>query len=134
MLQGQINHIFLSTIKLTTSQENRKKNMTWERCKLSFVNIASKNELTEGKMKGITVNGISILLVNLQGKYYAIGNICTHMACKLSNGSLQGDIAQCPCHGSRFEVKTGKVVGGPAFKPETAYQVKVEGDQIQVKA
>ena len=85
-------------------------------------------------MKGVVANGVPVLLVNLQGKFYAIGNICTHMACKLSNGSLIGEIVQCSCHGSRFEVKTGKVSGGPAFKPETAYEVRVEGDQIQLKA
>jgi nitrite reductase/ring-hydroxylating ferredoxin subunit len=84
-------------------------------------------------MKGVNANGISVLLVNLGGKYYAMGNTCTHMACKLSNGSLKGDIVQCSCHGSRFDVKTGKAVGGPAFKSEPTYQIKVEGEQIQIE-
>ena len=101
---------------------------------MSFVKVASKDELREGTMRGVVANGVPVLLVNLQGTFYAIGNICTHMACKLSNGSLTGEIVQCSCHGSRFEVKTGKVAGGPAFKPETTYEVRVEGDQIQLKA
>jgi nitrite reductase/ring-hydroxylating ferredoxin subunit len=84
-------------------------------------------------MKGVTTSGISVLLINLNGKYYALGNTCTHMGCKLSNGFLQGEVVQCSCHGSRFEVKTGKVVGGPALKPEPTYETKVEGDQIQIK-
>jgi hypothetical protein len=45
-----------------------------ERCKLSFVAIASKKELSDETMKGATANGIPVLIVNLGGKYYAIGN------------------------------------------------------------
>ena len=117
----------------TTTLRKIEKTKFGERCNLSFVTVASKNELAVGTMKGVTANGISVLIVNVNGKFYAIGNTCTHMGCKLSNGSLRGDIVQCSCHGSRFDVKTGKAVGGPAFKSEPAYQIKVEGDQIQIK-
>jgi len=99
---------------------------------LGFVKVASTKDLASGKMKGVEADGKPILLVNVAGKYYAIGNVCTHMGCMLSDGTLKGDIVQCVCHGSQFDVKTGKVVVGPANKPEPAYQVKVEGDQILV--
>jgi len=99
---------------------------------LGFVKVASTKDLEHGKMKGVEAGGKSLLVVNLEGKYYAIGNICTHMSCMLSDGLLKGESAQCPCHGSAFNVKTGGVLKGPAKKPEPFFQVKVEGDQILV--
>lgn len=99
---------------------------------MSFVKVASPKDLEPGKMMGVKAGGKSILIVNVNGKYYAIGNVCTHMGCLLSDGNLEGETVTCSCHGSKFDVKTGKVVGGPAAKPEPAYQVRVEKDEIKV--
>jgi len=99
---------------------------------MGFVRATSTKQLGEGKMVGVEVGGNPILVVNLKGKYYAIGNICTHMGCMLSDGALKGENVQCPCHGSVFDVKTGKVIKAPANKSVLAFQVKVEGDQILV--
>lgn len=100
--------------------------------KMGFVKVASAKELGAGKIIGVEAGGKPILVVNLNGKHYAIGNVCTHMGCMLSDGALKGENVQCPCHGSVFDVKTGTVVHGPAQKPEPVFQVKVEGDQILV--
>jgi len=99
---------------------------------MGFVRATSTKQLGEGKMVGVEAGGNPILVVNLKGKYYAIGNICTHMGCMLSDGALKGENVQCPCHGSVFDVKTGEVIKAPANKPVLAFQVKVEGDQILV--
>jgi nitrite reductase/ring-hydroxylating ferredoxin subunit len=101
---------------------------------MSFVSVASISDLKPNQMKPINANGNPILLVNLEGTFYAIGNRCTHMQCALTNGELKGEIVQCQCHGSRFNVKTGKVVGGPAALSEPNYDVKVENGHILVKA
>ena len=93
---------------------------------------AFKADMEPNTMKAVNVNGKPILLVNLNGTYYAIGNKCTHMQCTLTNGELKGEVVQCPCHGSRFNVKTGKVVGGPAAVVEPKYEVKVENGQIMI--
>lgn len=50
----------------------------------------------------------------------------------LCQGTLSGDVVQCPWHGSRFDVKSGKVVGGPAKKPVKQYKVHVDGEDIEV--
>jgi len=99
---------------------------------MGFVKVASAKDLESGKMMGVKAGGKSILVVNVQGKYYAIGNVCTHMGCMLSDGDLKGETVTCSCHGSKFDVKNGKVVGGPATKPEPSYQVEVEKDEIKV--
>ena len=94
------------------------------------IEIASTKDLMPGQMTGIDKEGKSILLANVNGVYYAIGNICTHQRCSISEGTLNGDAVQCPCHGSTFNVKTGAVVKGPAKNPEPTFTLRVEGDKI----
>jgi nitrite reductase/ring-hydroxylating ferredoxin subunit len=99
---------------------------------MDYVKVALKKEIPAGKMKLVEVGGVSVLLANVAGEYYAIGNKCTHRGCKLSKGALDGETVKCPCHKSVFNVKTGEVVHGPASKPEPKYAVKVEEEQILV--
>lgn len=100
---------------------------------MGFVKVASSKDLGSGKMMGVEAGGNPILVVNVKGNCYAIGSICTHMGCLLSDGGLEGETVTCPCHGSKFDVRTGKVVSGPATKPEPSYEMKIEKDQIMVK-
>ena len=97
---------------------------------MKFVAVASKRDLAPGKMIPIQLGDESILLVNLNGSYYAIGNLCSHEECLLSSGKLSGATVECPCHGALFDVTTGNVLNGPAKNPEPVFQVNVEGDQI----
>jgi nitrite reductase/ring-hydroxylating ferredoxin subunit len=100
---------------------------------MGFVGVASTKDLTQGKMASAELGGKQILVANVDGKYYAIGNKCTHMGCSLSDGELKkGEVVRCPCHGSNFDVKNGKVVKGPAKTAEPTFEVKVEKDQILV--
>ena len=99
---------------------------------MGFVKVALKKEIPAGAMMQIDVSGTSVLLANVDGEYYAIGNKCTHRRCKLSAGVLNGEIVKCPCHRSKFNVKTGEVVKGPATKPEPKYSVRVDEEQILV--
>ena len=94
------------------------------------IEIASTKDVTQGKMMGVEKNGKALLIANVDGTYHAIGNICTHMGCKLSDGTLIGDTVQCVCHGSIFNLKTGAVEQGPAEKPEPSFSLRVDGDKI----
>lgn len=94
------------------------------------IKIASVKDVEPGNIVGVEKNGKAILIANVNGTYYAIGNVCTHMGCSLSDGTLFGDTVQCACHGSVFNVKTGAVEKGPADSPEPSYSLRVEGDKI----
>ena len=100
---------------------------------MSFVKLASVGDVKPNHMKGIKLNGKQILLANLNGSFYAIGNVCTHMGCMLSNGKIQGNNVECSCHASVFDLTTGKVVSEPAYKPEPKYELKIENDQVLIK-
>jgi len=94
------------------------------------VKITTIEELQPGEMIGITQQGKNILISNVNGEYFAIGNNCTHLGCLLSNGILDGDRVECPCKGSVFDVKTGAVLTGPAEAPEPAYELKIKEGQV----
>jgi len=97
---------------------------------MTFVKVALKKDLEPNKMIGAEVDDRKIVVVNVEGKFNAIGNRCTHMGCLLSDGTLRGGNITCSCHGSIFDVTTGNVIKGPAMKPEPAYELKIEGEQI----
>lgn len=94
------------------------------------IEIGLTKDLAPGNMMGVEKNGKAMLVANVDGTYYAIGNVCTHMGCSLSEGTLTGDKVQCACHGSIFNLKTGAVEKGPATSPEPSYSLRVDGDKI----
>jgi len=107
---------------------------------MEFVKVASTSEVPAGKMKMVNVGENEVLIANVGGKYYAIGNRCTHSGGSLSDGSLEGNVVTCPKHGSKFDVTSGRAVQGPkiAFfklkaKDEQNFEVKVNGSDILVK-
>ena len=99
-----------------------------------FVRVASTGDISEGKMRKVIVGTQQILVVNVKGKYYAIGNVCTHLGGSLDRGILEGQEVQCPLHGSHFDVTTGQVKRGPATRPEPVYDVRVEAGSILVRS
>jgi nitrite reductase/ring-hydroxylating ferredoxin subunit len=105
--------------------------------KLALVKVAETSEIPLGQMKSFKFREKDILIANVNGAFYAIGNICAHMNGELSKGRLEGNTVTCPNHRAKFDVTTGKVVSGPKvflmhpkIKDEPTYTVKVEGKDI----
>lgn len=108
--------------------------------KSDFIRVADTSELKAGKTKKVTIDGIAVLLVNVEGKFYAIDSICPHYGGDLSEGILQGKILTCPVHGAKFDVTDGKVVsppiealGRPDIENLTAYPSRIENQSILIK-
>ena len=78
-----------------------------------FVDVADVNDVPEGKMKHVEVEGKEILLANSDGKVYAVRDRCSHNNAPLSMGTLNGKVVTCPMHGARFDVTTGKKIAEP---------------------
>ena len=83
-------------------------------------------------MKEVQINGQNICLANIDGKYFAINNICSHEGGPLADGKLEGYEVECPWHQSRFDIKSGQVKAPPAVEPQAVYQVKVVGEDVLV--
>ncbi len=99
-----------------------------------FVTVASQDQIPEGTLKVFHVGHSRIAVSRVEGKFYAIDDICTHDDGPLGEGSLRGDEVECPRHSARFSVKTGAALSMPAVVPVKVYEVRVEGDNVQVKA
>jgi len=98
------------------------------------VPAAKVSEIPAGTTKTITVDGVPVLLCNVDGSIHAIEDVCTHDGGELDQGRLDGACIECPRHGARFDVRTGAVLALPAVIPVPTYAVRVEGDDIYVEA
>lgn len=80
--------------------------------------IAAAKDLRPGEMKEADWGEKKVLLLRTEEGYFALGRRCTHLGCSLVKGTLKGGILTCPCHHSRFDVKTGEVVAWIPKWPE----------------
>jgi 3-phenylpropionate/trans-cinnamate dioxygenase ferredoxin subunit len=78
------------------------------------------------------VNDRRIALCNVGGQFFAIDDLCTHDSGPLDQGELDGHVIECPRHGARFDVRTGKVLALPAVKALNTYPVELAGNEIRV--
>ncbi len=99
-----------------------------------FVMVGSVDDVPDGEIRAFDVQGNPVAVVNVQGTFYAINDLCTHRQCSLAEGDLEGTTLECICHGSQFDVTTGEVLNGPATEPVAKYEVRVEDGSIQVQA
>jgi len=105
---------------------------TFDESKAEFVDIAPASELPNGERLFLEVGGRAIVIFNIAGQIFAIGDICTHDDGPLGDGDLEGYNIVCPRHGAEFDVRTGKVMQMPAVVDVPAYPVKVVDGMIQV--
>ena len=97
-----------------------------------FIKVAETSEIPVGRVKVVVVGDKRIALCNVDGEFFAIDDLCTHDGGSLDQGELAGDVIECPRHGARFNVRTGKVLALPAVKPLNTYPLRMEGSEIQV--
>jgi 3-phenylpropionate/trans-cinnamate dioxygenase ferredoxin subunit len=97
-----------------------------------FIAVATTDELPNGARKIVEIDGRAIAVFNIAGEYFAIADVCSHDDGPVAEGDLYDYEIECPRHGARFDVRTGKVLSFPAIVGIPAYPVKVEGDEILV--
>ena len=98
-----------------------------------FTKAAATKDVVEGKSFCASAGGRRLALFNVSGKIYATDNICTHAGGPLCDGTLEGKTIQCPYHGAKFDVTTGKVLGPPATIPIKTYETRISEGNIEVK-
>ena len=89
-------------------------------------------EVEDGEAEAFEVDGRRVAVANVDGSLYAFDDTCTHQGCSLGQGELDGNVIECPCHGSQFDVKTGSVLRGPAQDPVETFDAKVENGNLEI--
>ncbi|MBC5824183.1 MAG: non-heme iron oxygenase ferredoxin subunit [Candidatus Eremiobacteraeota bacterium] len=98
-----------------------------------FIEVARSEDVPQGKVKVVEVDGRRIALCNYDGAVYAIDDVCTHDRGPLGQGELIGRDIECPRHGALFDVTTGQAVRLPAVRPVRTYPVRQLDGAIAVE-
>lgn len=99
----------------------------------NWVDAAARDDVPEGDVVGIKVDGKEIALYEVEGDIYATDNICTHGHARMSDGFLEGREIECPLHQGKFDVCTGKALCAPLTENIRTYPVRIENLRVMLK-
>jgi 3-phenylpropionate/trans-cinnamate dioxygenase ferredoxin subunit len=99
---------------------------------IQYYPVVKSSELANGERLFLEVSGIPVVIFNLAGNFYAIGDVCTHDNGPLGDGELVGYEVVCPRHGARFDIRTGKATRLPAVKPAPTFPIRLNGEMIEL--
>jgi nitrite reductase/ring-hydroxylating ferredoxin subunit/uncharacterized membrane protein len=100
-----------------------------------FVPVLDEEELLQDGLRRVSADGAEVLLSrSSSGEVCAISSVCGHFGGPLEQGDREGDTVVCPWHRSRFDLRSGQVIDGPAVFPQSRYETRVRGGRIEVKA
>lgn len=97
-----------------------------------FVKLATVSDLPDGSVRVFETEGKRIALCHVAGQFFAVADLCTHDNGPLGDGELDDHQIECPRHGARFDIRTGKVLCLPAVVPIATYPIEVRGNDIYV--
>ena len=100
---------------------------------MPFETIAKVSDTPPGTISVHEVGEVRVALCNVNGRFYAIDDVCTHDGGPLGEGELCGFEIACPRHGAKFDIRDGRALTMPATENTVAHEVKVEGDAVFVR-
>ena len=99
----------------------------------AWIFACSADELEEEDVIGFDHDGRKYAVYrNEDGDCFASDGLCTHEGVELCDGIVVGNIIECPRHQGRFDVRNGRALGLPVFVDLKTYEVRIEGDEVQV--
>jgi len=98
----------------------------------SWTKAASTSDCPAGKLLGVDVDGVPVVLANVDGRICALHDECSHEEYALSDGDLEGDQVVCVYHGARFDACSGANKALPAVRPVKSYPVEVRDGDVYV--
>jgi 3-phenylpropionate/trans-cinnamate dioxygenase ferredoxin subunit len=105
---------------------------SYDDSKAEFFEVAPASELPNGERLFVDIADKPIVIFNIAGQLFAIGDVCTHDDGPLGDGTIEGTNIVCPRHGAEFDVRTGKVMQMPAVVDIPAYPVQIKDGNIFV--
>jgi nitrite reductase/ring-hydroxylating ferredoxin subunit len=100
-----------------------------------YAPVIDASELDDGKLHGVELEGERVVLAKCgDDEVCAVSAVCSHMGGPLDEGTRDGDAVVCPWHGSRFDLRTGAVEGGPAVFPQPRYETRIRAGKVEIRA
>jgi nitrite reductase/ring-hydroxylating ferredoxin subunit len=98
------------------------------------VKVCQAAEIPAGAMKSVEPDGVPVLIANVAGRYYAVGDVCSHARSRLSDGTLHENecTVECPTHNAVFSLRTGEALEFPADEPIPSYGIELVGDDLYI--
>ena len=97
------------------------------------VTLCPADEVADLEMKAFSVRPDPIAVARIGDEFYAFDDTCTHAACSLADGALEGVTVVCPCHMGQFDLKTGEVIDGPPPDPINVYPAYEDDGKLIVE-
>lgn len=98
-----------------------------------FVKMAKLQDVLKSQMQVFNVEGLEILIVNVEGQLFAFENRCPHMGYPLFFGSVQDDILTCGFHKAKFNIRTGKSLMPATYKSLRTFKIKIQNSALLVE-
>ena len=100
---------------------------------MSWLPVAAVASIPSGDYAQIEIDDALVAVFNIDGKFYAIDDVCTHDGGELAGGALEGDVVICPRHGARFCLRTGAALTPPAYEPVRTYETRIVDGMVEVR-
>jgi 3-phenylpropionate/trans-cinnamate dioxygenase ferredoxin subunit len=99
---------------------------------MEWVKVGTVDQISSGGRRVVLVEEERVAIFNLEGEFLAIADTCSHAEASLSAGEREGYTVECPLHGAKFDLRTGRALSMPAVVGVTSYPVKVEGTNLLI--
>lgn len=99
-----------------------------------WIEIANVEEFKDTDRKLVDLGGqYQVGLFKVEGEFYAVSAWCSHQKATIIHGDVEDCEIECPLHGARFDLRTGRQMCLPAVRPIASYKIKVDGNKILMK-
>lgn len=105
---------------------------TKDPAQVDFIQIAPLSDIPNGERLFVEIDEKKIVIFNVGGNIFAIGDVCSHDSGPLGDGEVEGMDVICPRHGARFDIKTGQALLLPAVEDIPAYPVRIKDGMIEI--
>ena len=98
-----------------------------------WIDVGPESEIAPGEFRVTDFGDVEIAVINVDGEFYAIEDVCTHDGGELTGGIIDGDQIECPRHGARFCIRTGEVLLPPAYENVQTFPCRLHDGVVQVR-